>query len=168
MLFHSINDPVMLVSTIKGSERKKSKILEQIPTTIEDISVRFKNKKTFELQGDAFTSLCKSEDEASSILSYRSDMSRSSSHSTLNDMSRSTSRSSSHHDLSSFFLPAKQDHGIPSRLWTNRGREDSLSKSEHHFRTTKDMTDDLSRSEHGARPKSSNKKNHLLSDALNS
>ena len=172
MLLHNINDPVMLVSTIKGSERKKSKILESLPTTIEDVTVRYKNKISSELQDEGYTSLCRSDDEASTLLSYRSDesdMSRSSSRNSLYDMSRSTSRSSSRHDLSAFFLNnrkdqlSRSDHGLPSNLWKSKSNEDSLSKSEHNYRNKIVIEDNLSNSEHNPRPS----RKSLLSNAFN-
>lgn len=54
MLFHNLNDPIMLTSTIKGNERSRAKLLEAMPTTIEDITIRFNGRRASDFQDDGY------------------------------------------------------------------------------------------------------------------
>jgi hypothetical protein len=70
MLFHNLNDPIMVTGTMKGSDRAKSKILESIPTTIEDVTIRFKGKVAAELQDDGY---CVASKKGTPMVTSRSD-----------------------------------------------------------------------------------------------
>jgi len=84
MLFHNLNDPIMVTGTMKGSERAKAKLLESIPTTIEDVTIRFRGKVATELKDDGFLSQSKkgtpigtarSDDDLSTDRSYNNNVS---------------------------------------------------------------------------------------------
>jgi hypothetical protein len=47
----------MLTSTIKGNERTKAKLLESMPTTIEDIGIRYHGRRASDFQDDGYVSL---------------------------------------------------------------------------------------------------------------
>ena len=73
MLFHNINDPIMLTSTIKGNERTKAKLLESMPTTIEDIGIRYHGRRASDFQDDGYVSLTRKNSVISTARSDRSD-----------------------------------------------------------------------------------------------
>ena len=70
MLFHNLNDPIMVTGTMKGSDRAKTKVLESIPTTIEDVTIRFKGKVATELQDDGY---CAASKKGTPLVTARSD-----------------------------------------------------------------------------------------------